>query len=162
MSHAAQEWRLRGAPCVPRLERDEWVTHSLALLVCGYAAQPPPVEAEATKRRGRQKQSAAKNLLDDLLRRAEQVLAFLDDLSVPFTNNLTERDLRMVKVQQKIAGTFRSDDGATSFCRMRSDPPTMHKQGHAMLAALAAVFAGRPLPVAWAFCVVTRNPSFFY
>jgi len=117
--------------------------------VSGYAAQPPPVEAEAIKRRGRQKQSAARNLLDDLLRRADQVLAFLDDLSLPFTNNLAERDLRMVKVQQKIAGTFCSDPGATSFCRIRSYLSTMHKQGHSMLAALAAVFAGKPLPVAW-------------
>jgi transposase len=116
----------------------------------GYAAQPPSGEAEASKRRGRQKQSAAKNLLDDLLRRADQVLAFLDDLALPFTNNLAERDLRMVKVQQKIAGTFRSDGGATSFCRIRSYLSTMHKQGHSMLAALAAVFAGEPLPVAWA------------
>jgi transposase-like protein len=150
MHHAAQEWRLQGASCVPRMERDEWVTHYFEILMSGYAAQPPAVEAEVIKRRGRQKQSAAKNLLDDLLRRADQVLAFLDDLTLPFTNNLAERDLRMVKVQQKIAGTFRSDDGATSFCRIRSYLSTMHKQGHSMLAALAAVFAGEPMPVAWA------------
>jgi transposase len=105
--------------------------------------------AEASKRRGRQKQSAAKNLLDDLLQRADQVLALLDDLALPFTNNLAERDLRLVKVQQKIAGTFRSESGATSFCRIRSSLSTMHKQGHSMLGALAAVFAGKPLPVAW-------------
>lgn len=95
------------------------------------------------------KQSAAKNLLDDLLRRADQVLAFLDDLSIPFTNNQAERDLRMVKVQQKIAGTFRSDAGATAFCHIRSYLSTMCKQGHALLTALAAVFAGTPVPVAW-------------
>jgi transposase len=150
MHHAAQEWRLHVASCVPRMERDEWVTHYFEILMSGYAAQPPPVETEAIKRRGRQKQSAAKNLLDDLLRRADQVLAFLDDLSLPFTNNLAERDLRMVKVQQKIAGTFRSDVGATAYCRIRSYLSTMHKQGHSMLTALAAVFAGKPLPVAWA------------
>ena len=56
----------------------------------------------------------------------------------------------MVKVQQKISGTFRSEDGATAFCRIRSYLSTMRKQGHAMLAALAAVFAGQPLPVACA------------
>jgi len=78
------------------------------------------------------------------------VLAFLDDLSRPFTNNLAERDLRMVKVQQKIAGTFRSEVGATAFCHIRSYLSTMRKQGHTMLAALAAVFAGKPFPIAWA------------
>ena len=109
-----------------------------------------PTPEAVPKRRGRQKQSAAKNLLDDLLRRADQVLAFLDDLSVPFTNNQAERDLRMVKVQQKIAGTFRSEVGATAFCHIRSYLSTMRKQGQSMLAALAAVFAGKPLPVAWA------------
>ena len=77
------------------------------------------------------------------------MLAFLDDLSIPFTNNQAERDLRMVKVQQKIAGTFRSEAGITAFCRIRSYLGTMRKQGQAMLAALAAVFAGRPLPIAW-------------
>jgi transposase len=54
----------------------------------------------------------------------------------------------MVKVLQKIAGTFRSEEGTTAFCRIRSYLSTMRKQRHAMLAALAAVFAGQPLPVA--------------
>jgi hypothetical protein len=53
------------------------------------------------------------------------------------------------RVQQKIAGTFRSEDGATAFCRIRSYLSTMRKQGHAMLTALAAVFAAQPLPIAW-------------
>jgi len=61
-----------------------------------------------------------------------------------------ERDLRMVKVQQMIAGTFRSEEGTTAFCRIRSYHSTMRKQGHAMFAALAAVFVGKPFPVAWA------------
>jgi transposase len=150
MHHAAHEGRLRRASCVPAMERDEWLAHYFEILVSGYAAQPPAVETEAIKRRGRQKQSPAKNLLDDLLQPADQVLAFRDDLSVPFTNNLAERDLRMAKVQQKIAGTFRSDAGASAFCRIRSYLSTTHKQGHPMLTALAAVFAGTPLPVAWA------------
>jgi transposase len=88
-------------------------------------------------------------LLNNLLHRADQVLAFLDDLTLPFINNLAERDLRLAKVQQKITGTFRSDAGATSFCRIRSYLSMMHKQGHSMLTAFAAVFAGKRLPVAW-------------
>ena len=150
MHAAASEWQQRAALCVAAIEREEWVARYFEILAAGFAAQPPPAPEAVPKRRGRQKQSAAKNLLDDLLRRADQVLAFLDDLSLPFTNNQAERDLRMVKVQQKIAGTFRSEDGATAFCRIRSYLGTMRKQGHSMLAALAAVFVGKPLPVAWA------------
>ena len=150
MHAAASEWRQRDAPCIPAIEREEWVVRYFEILAAGFAAQPPPTTEAVPKRRGRQKQSAAKNLLDDLLRRAEQVLAFLDDLAIPFTNNQAERDLRMVKVQQKIAGTFRSEVGTTAFCHIRSYLSTMRKQGHRMLTALAAVFTGKPLPVAWA------------
>lgn len=149
MVAAAQQWRQRGARAVPSAERDEWIAHYFDLLAHGFAGQPAFSAEEVPKQRGRRKQSAAKNLLDDLLRRAEQVLAFLDDLSIPFTNNQAERDLRMVKVQQKISGTFRREDGVTAFCRIRSYLSTMRKQGHAMLAALAAVFVGKPFPVAW-------------
>jgi transposase len=150
MHTATAEWRQRGAPCIPAIEREDWVVRYFEILAAGFAAQPPPSSEVSPKQRGRPKQSAAKNLLDDLLRRAEQVLAFLDDLSRPFTNNQAERDLRMAKVQQKIAGTFRSEDGATAFCHIRSYLSTMRKQGQMMLAALAAVFAGQPFPIAWA------------
>lgn len=143
---AAREWRERGASRLPLQERDEWVGQYFDVLARGFAAQPPPEAPQ--QRRGRGKQSAAKNLLDDLVRRAEQVLAFLDDLTIPFTNNQAERDLRMVKGQQKISGTFRSELGLTAFCRIRSYLSTMRKQGHTMLAALVAVFQGHPLPVA--------------
>jgi len=94
MYEAAREWRERGATKLPAHERDEWVSQYFDVLARGFAAQPPPTEVP--RRRGRGKQSAAKNLLDDLVRRAEQVLAFLDDLLIPFTNNQAERDLRLV------------------------------------------------------------------
>jgi len=96
MAAAAQEWRHRGVKAVPSGERNEWIAQYFELLAQGYAAQPAFSPEEVSKQRGRRKQSAAKNLLDELLRRAEQVLAFLDDLSIPFTNNQAERDLRMV------------------------------------------------------------------
>jgi transposase len=149
MHAAAQEWRARGARQVPAWERDEWVAAYFERLAQGFAAQPSPPPEEVPKRRGRRKQTPAKNLLDDLLQRADQVLAFLDDLSLPFTNNQAERDLRMVKVQQKISGTFRSEIGLTAFCRLRSYLSTMRKQEQGMLAALEAVCAGAPFPVAW-------------
>jgi transposase len=150
MHAAAQQWREQGAGCVPPAERDAWVAQYFEVLAHGYGAQPlPPGQAPPPRKKGRRKQSAAKNLLDDLLGRADQVLAFLDDLALPFTNNQAERDLRMIKVQQKIAGTFRSEAGATAFCYIRSYLSTMRKQGHSMLDALTAVFTGKPLAVAW-------------
>jgi hypothetical protein len=83
------------------------------LLVSGFAAQPPPPAEDVPKRGGRCRQSAAKNLLDELVRRADQVLAFLDDLSIPFTNNQAERDLRMVprsaKVRRNLSQRGRGD-----------------------------------------------------
>jgi hypothetical protein len=64
-------------------------------------------------------------LLDALLARAEHVLAFLDDLAVPFRNTQAERDLRMINVQHKMSGTVRSAEGATAFCVIRSSLSTM-------------------------------------
>lgn len=151
MAAAATEWRATGARRLPDEERSAWIAQYHALLARGFAAHAPPAPAAArlSGRRGRLKQAPAKNLLDALLRHSDRVLAFLEDLTVPFTNNQAERDLRMAKVQQKIAGTFRSEAGATGYCRLRSYLSTMRKQGHGMLEALTAVFAGHPLPVAW-------------
>ncbi len=146
---ACAEWRLLHLSAVPAIERDDWVARYFEILATGYAAHPPPPASPAGSHKGRPKQSQAKNLLDALLLRAEQVLALLDDLRIPFTNNQAERDLRMAKVQQKVSGTFRSATGVTAFCRIRSYLSTMHKQGRPMLAALTAVFHGQPLSVAW-------------
>ncbi len=88
MARAAEEWRQRGAQAAPTEERDAWVAQYFELLASGFVAQPPPLAEAIPKRGGRRKQSAAKHLLDDLLRRADQVLAFLDDLSLPFTNDV--------------------------------------------------------------------------
>ncbi len=75
----------------------------------------------------------------------DAVLAFLDDLTIPFDNHQAERDLRMLKVQQKVSGSFRSDWGADAFACLRSYLSTLRKQGVALLAALETVVAGQPL-----------------
>jgi hypothetical protein len=152
MSRVTESFRVQRVKALPQAERERWIAQYFAVLASGFAAhaaQAPPENRRAPKQTGRKKQQASKNLLDALLKRADQVLGFLEDLSVPFTNNLAERDLRMIKVQQKISGTFRSENGATAFCIIRSYLSTMRKQGRSMLGAMAAVFADSPFPVAW-------------
>jgi len=113
------------------------------LVETGLAAQPPPLPQH--KHRGRVKQTKAKNLLDRLQRDAQAILRFMTDFRVPFTNNGSEQDLRMMKVQQKISGTFRSETGPTAFCRIRGYFSTMAKQGYRLCLVARQLFAGIPL-----------------
>jgi len=119
------------------------------LVAAGWAANPAPAEpaagAPAAPKRGRPAQSKARNLLGRLERHERETLAFLSDFDVPFDNNQAERDLRMMKVQQKISGGFRSAEGAECFGRIRGYLATMRKQAQPMLAAIENVFLGHPV-----------------
>ena len=85
--------------------------------------------AEPNGKRGRTKQTKSRNLLDRLKDYENDVLRFMKESIVPFTNNRAENDLRMTKVQQKISGCFRSIQGARVFCRIRSFLITCQKNG---------------------------------
>jgi|SRR5450755_162409 transposase len=119
------------------------------VLAEGYLANPPPgppkKSAQSKRKPGKAKQNPARNLLDRLSGKKLAVLRFLHDFSVPFDNNQAERDLRMVKVQQKVSGCFRTAEGIAMFCRIRSYLSTLRKQGVALLSALDRTFAGDPV-----------------
>ena len=139
--HAANLARERGVGLSPRLIALVERRYD-AILAAGFAfheAQPTLLAAALkAHRRGRQPRRVGHNLLLRLSTRRTDVLRFLSDPAVPFTNNLAEQDARMMKLRQKISGGFRSEDGATDFAVIRSLLSTARKQGWNMLQTLTA------------------------
>lgn len=119
--------------------------HYQQVLDEGYGQNPLlPLPLNAKKKRGRRKKSKPRNLLERLDVHRKEALAFMYDFNVPFDNNQAERDIRMMKVQQKISGTFRTEDGAKAFCRIRSYISTARKNAVGAMDALTRLFSGNP------------------
>jgi transposase len=139
--HATNLARERNRPLTRRTVAQYKRTYD-AIVAEGLAfheKQPPLVSAAAqARRRGRAPRRTGHNLLVRFRDHKEAVLRFLTDLSVPFTNNLGERDARMMKLRQKISGCFRSMRGAQDFAVIRSLLSTARKQGWDLLETLCS------------------------
>lgn len=126
--------------CLGSVAAEAWRKRYRNLLKKADSECPAPAEKQRNGRRGKLARTKARNLLERLRNFESDVLRFMEESDVPFTNNLAERDLRMTKVQQKISGCFRSWDGAEIFCRIRSYLSTCRKQGVNASEALRLLF----------------------
>jgi transposase len=144
MKQAADEARAREREAVDSGQLEVHIRDYDRWVAQGLAAHPEGIRV-AGRRGGRVKQSPERCLLIRLLNKRDEVLRFAHDLSVPFDNNLAERDLRMIKVQQKVSGCFRSIRGAETFCTVRSYLSTARKQGLNLMDSIKAAFAGSPV-----------------
>jgi hypothetical protein len=132
----------RGPPLTDKLQAliGQWYDQILADGEAELPADPPPPPGH----RGRRRQHPARNLHQRLCRYKAETLRFLYDEAVPFDNNGAERDLRMIKTQQKVSGTFRRWAGAQRVARIRRYLSTARKQGQRVLEVLRSVFTGHP------------------
>jgi len=132
---AAHHARRQGQPQIPPEIADPLHRSFRHAVIVGLAEHPS---------RPGPRQSPARNLLQRLAARAEQVLLFARDLTVPFTNNQAERDLRPTKTQLKISGCHRSADTARAWMAIRGYISTARKHGHNVLQALHDAITGNP------------------
>ena len=121
-----------------------WIQKYRNILTEGWMASPLKPET-GKKKCGRRKKTKSQNLLARLGDHESSVLAFLHDKNVPFTNNLAEQDIRMIKVRLKISGCFRTLQGAKNFARIRSYISTARKHACNILDAITDAVIGRPL-----------------
>lgn len=143
MKEATDQAREHARPWLDPLEVADWEAPFFRLLAQGDLAHPRAMASPGT--RGKCKQTPGRNLVDRLQKYQKAFLCFLEDLRVDFDNNLAERDLRMIKVHQKISGCFRSLAGAQDFSRIRGYLSTLRKQGLPLLSALQATLYGHPV-----------------
>jgi transposase len=141
IKRAVEKAQARGASHLSEHQLDRFTKRYRRLITKGRRANPIPMRPLG---HGRLKRPPVNNLLNRLADQEAAVLLFMHDFQVPFDNNQSERDLRMMKVKQKVSGCFRSPEGAADFCRIRAYISTLRKQGLPVLDSLRSVFTGKP------------------
>lgn len=130
--------KCRGTVCVPAEKRYTVILRELV----GVIENPPPLQTEI--KRGRKKKGKVLALIERLAQLKDSMLLFARNFQVPFTNNATERTIRNLKSKSKVAGNFRSDDGARWYLKIRSYIDSARKHGINAFEAVKLAFAGNP------------------
>lgn len=125
----------------------------------GNAHPQRPKPNDPRGKSSRVKQSTETNLLQRLRNKRNKVQGFMNDLQVPFDNNQTEWDLRMIKMQQKISGCFRREKGTKRLCMIHRDILVVRKQGLNLIDSLKVAFGGKPVSVC--YCIATIKLQMF-
>jgi len=144
---------LKVRPCQSRLPPEtigEFESRYDRIINQGLSVNPPSEKKEG--RRGRTEQSVPRNLPERLRTYKPETLRFMYDFRVPFDNNQAERDIRMIKVRQKVSGTFRTGKGAEIFCRIRTYIPNAKKNACNIIHAIGRAFQGN------SFMPITHPP----
>lgn len=110
-----------------------------AICRVAFEEEPPPIK----NKRGRSKKSKGRNLAERLFKYQTEVLRFVLEPNIPFSNNQAERDLRPVKGKQKVAGCFRTQTGARRYARLQGIFSSLRKQGYSVFHTLKLILDGQ-------------------
>lgn len=143
MKKIVEESIIKGLENVPKAKQEELLLRYDTLLEKGKIEHPLPDKIKG--KRGRTKKSKSRNLLERFENHKQSIVGFLEDFRIPFSNNLAEQSVRMMKVQQKISGCFRSDNGAEAFANARSYIDTMRKKEIDIIDAITLAINGKAL-----------------
>lgn len=141
---SVKSYKESGETSMPKEECEKWFNRYHSIIEDGYVEDDKKSPSVISKKTGKKLNSQARRLLNRLNEYDIEHLAFMFDFDIPFDNNLSERDIRMQKLRQKISGSFRGVNGAKVFCRIRSYISTARKNGVRAFDAIQKAFAGNP------------------
>lgn len=144
IKRAVDTLKEKGLSAMAKSDIEEYVARYHDIIIQGMAEDAAKNSGAVSKKTGKPLKSNALKLLERLKAYDIETLAFLFDFTIPFDNNLAERDIRMVKLRQKISGCFRGDNGGDLFCRIRSYISTCRKNGLDVMESLKKAIKGEP------------------
>ena len=134
-----------GSTALSQAQQDEYSKRYDEIIDLAYKETPLPIQPPRKRKGGRKKRGKVLALVDRLKKYKASVCLFIKNFDVPFDNNQAERDLRMVKAKIKIAGCFRTKEGAQEYLDIMSYVSTAKKHGHNAYEAIKNAVSGDPM-----------------